>query len=152
MGKQPTEKIAVERSIWINAPRERAWLAVTDPQQLTMWYATYYAWEIPTLQVGAQVKFFNGPDDILHATIEVIDPPREFTLRWEPDKTYPSMTLVTTFKLEEENGGTRATILESGYEGMPADEREEWMKATGEGYTMSMENLKAHVEGRPLPY
>lgn len=146
------EKMAVERSVWINAPRERVWQAVTDPAQLTQWYATYYAWEIPNLQVGAPIKFHNGPDDVLNATIAVLDELKEFTVRWEPDKTYPNMSLMTSFLLAEENGGTRVTISESGYEHLPPAERQQWMDATGGGYTMSMENLKAHVEGRSLPY
>jgi uncharacterized protein YndB with AHSA1/START domain len=145
-------KVTVEHSIWINAPRERAWLAVTDPKQLTQWYATQFAWEIPSLQVGAVIKFYNAADDIVHATIEVVDPPHQFTVRWEPDKTYPAMTLVTSFILEEENGGTRATITESGYEALPEAERQAWVDATDGGYSMSIENLKAHVEGRSLPF
>jgi uncharacterized protein YndB with AHSA1/START domain len=146
------EKIAVERSVWIHAPINRVWLAVTDAQQLSQWYATYYKWEIPSLKVGAQVKFFNGENDIVHATIVVVDPPREFTVRWEADKNYPSMSLVTSFRLAEENGGTRATIFESGYEMMPETERQEWIEAVDKGYSMSVENWKAFVEGRPLPY
>jgi uncharacterized protein YndB with AHSA1/START domain len=148
------EKLAVERSVWIAAPRERAWLAVTEPEQLDRWYATYYCWEIPALQEGATVKFYNKDDatDNQLATIEVIDPPRQFTLRWQPDPEYPATTLVTTFILEEENGGTRVTISESGYETLPDDQRQKWLEATAKGYTMSMENLKAHVEGRSLPF
>jgi uncharacterized protein YndB with AHSA1/START domain len=146
------EKIAVERSIWINAPRERVWQAVTQPEQLTKWYATEYAWEIPVLQVGATVKFHNSATEILLARIEVVDPPHQFTIRWQPDKEYPAMSLVTSFLLQEENGGTRATISESGYELLPDDVRQQWMDATGGGYTMSMENLRAYAEGRSLPY
>ena len=146
------EKIAVERSIWVDAPIERAWRAVTDPEQLTRWYATYYAWEIPALMVGATLKFHNSDTEILHATIEVVDPPREFTVRWQADATYPTMNLVTSFLLATENQGTRVTISESGYEHLPEAERQQWMDATGGGYTMSMENLKAHLEGRDLPH
>jgi len=147
------EKIAVERSIWIDAPTERVWQAVTEPEQLNRWYATFYHWDIPALRVGETVKFFNkdNPSDVQVATIHVVDPPREFTLRWEPNPQYPEVTLVTSFLLQAENGGTRATILESGYENMPIAERQAWLDATGEGYTMSMENLKAHLEGRPIP-
>jgi uncharacterized protein (TIGR02246 family) len=144
------EKLAVERTIWIAAPRERAWRAVTEPEQLNRWYATYYHWHIPALQVGATVKFYNKDDetDMQLATIEVVDPPRQFTLRWQPDREYPAMTLVTTFRLKEENGGTSVTISESGYEAMPAEARQRWLEAVGQGYSMSVENLKAHVEGR----
>jgi hypothetical protein len=32
-------KMAIERSIWIAAPRERVWQAVTDPAQIVQWFA-----------------------------------------------------------------------------------------------------------------
>ena len=148
------EAIAVERSIWIDTSRQKAWRAVTEPEQLNKWYATYYHWDIPNLQVGTQVKFYNKADvnDMQIAKIEVADAPRQFTVRWQPDKLYPAMILFTTFKLEDENGGTRVTIIESGYEAIPAAERQQWLDATGGGYTMSMENLKAHLEGRAIPH
>jgi uncharacterized protein YndB with AHSA1/START domain len=144
------QNVAVERSIWIAAPPERVWQAITDPQQLDKWYATQYKWEIPALQVGARVTFYNSDTDILHATIEVLAPLREWRLRWDPVEQ--GVVLVTTFRLEEEDGGTRATIIETGYEAVPADQRQEWLDSVSSGYTMSMENLKAHVEGRPLPH
>jgi uncharacterized protein YndB with AHSA1/START domain len=148
--------IAVERSIWIDAPRERAWRAVTEPEHLDKWYATYYRWDIPALAVGATVRFY-GKDatahtDVQTATIETVDPPRQFTLRWQADPKYPAVSLVTSFLLADENGGTRMTIHESGYEDVPEDERQSWLDATGGGYGMSVENLKAYLEGRPLPH
>ena len=148
------EAIAVERSIWIATSIERAWQAVTDPQQLNRWYATYYHWDIPSLQVGATVKFYNkdNPEDHQIATIEVVDPLQQFTLRWQPDRQYPEVTLVTSFLLAEENDGTRVTIHESGYEALSDDLRQQWLDATGNGYTMSMENLKAFLEGRSIPH
>lgn len=148
-------ELVVERSIWINAPREKAWRAVTEPAHLDVWYANCCRWEIPALEVGGKVKFFHkdaANTDILNATIVVLDPPREFTLRWEPDQTYPEVTLVTSFRLAVEQNGTRVTIHESGYEKMPEDVRLQWMDATGLGYAGSVENLKALLEGTPLPH
>jgi uncharacterized protein YndB with AHSA1/START domain len=144
------EKGTVERSIWIAAPRERVWRAITDPTQLEKWYATNFKWEIPALHVGATVTFYHSDADILHATIEVVDPLRQFQLGWAPVEQ--GVVLVTTFLIEEENGGTRATITETGYELLPEDQRRQWIDSTAAGYTMSMENLKAHVEGRPIPH
>jgi uncharacterized protein YndB with AHSA1/START domain len=144
------EKAAVERSIWIATPCERAWRAITEPEQLTQWYATNYAWDIPALQVGAKVKFHNSDTEILHATIEVVEPPHQFRLRWDPYEN--GITLVTTFILAEENGGTRATITETGYELVPEHQRQQWIDSTSDGYRMSMENLKASLEGQPLPH
>ena len=72
----------------------------------------------------------------------VLDPPHEFTLRWGPTPDYPQVALVTSFLLSEEGGGTRATIREMGYEQVPAEERQQWLDATG-GYAISVENLRA---------
>jgi uncharacterized protein YndB with AHSA1/START domain len=46
--------LAAERTIWIDAPRERVWRAITTPEQLNQWYAPGSTWEIPTLRMGAQ--------------------------------------------------------------------------------------------------
>jgi uncharacterized protein YndB with AHSA1/START domain len=149
-------KRGVECSIWIAAPRERVWRAVTEPAQLDLWYANCCGWEIPALRTGATVTFYNADtganEDSLRATIEVLNPPRQFTLRWEPDATYPTMTLITTFLLEEQHGGTRVTIHETGYEALPDDLRRQWLDQMREGYTMSVENLQALLEGRSIPY
>jgi hypothetical protein len=59
--------------------------------------------EIPALQVGTTVKLYNKDDRITHqiASIEVVDPPRQFALRWQPDPHYSAMTLVRIFMLEQ---------------------------------------------------
>ncbi|MBP1994878.1 SRPBCC domain-containing protein [Paenibacillus eucommiae] len=75
---------------------------------------------------------------------EAVVPLQRFALRWELGS--PDHAMVTTFLLAEENGGTRVTITETGYE------TREQAKPTEEGYAMSLENLKAHLEGRRLPY
>lgn len=135
--------LAVKRSIWISAPRERAWQAVTQADQLEQWYAPTFSWDIPRLEVGARLTFYNSETDILHATIEILDPPHRFRLRWDGDPQ-----LVTTFTLVEENKGTRVTIHESGYGADDQAARDQVNK----GYGMSMENLKAFLEGRPIPF
>lgn len=105
---------------------------------------------IPALAVGGRIKFHNSDTEVLQATIEVVNPPHEFTVRWDASVHY-GVVLVTSFLLAAEAGGTRVTIRESGYERVPADERQQWLDATGGGYTMSMENLKAYVESWSLP-
>lgn len=150
--KEIDHSIVVERSIWIPAPRERVWQAVTTPAGLNAWYAPGSTWEIPMLKLGATVAFHHVSSETLHATIDVLDPMDEFGLRWQPDKTYPQLVLVTCFILEDEQNGTRMTMTECGYEALPEDARQEWVDSTNAGYGMSMENLKAHLEGRSIPH
>ena len=141
----------VERPVWIAASREQVWAAITDPAQLTKWYAPGCPWQIPTLEVGETVKFYNTETDILVATIDEVDKPHRFALRWQPDETYPAAVVTTTFILEEVNSGTRATIMESGFEALPETIRQERIDQTIGAYDFSMENLKAYLEGRDVP-
>jgi uncharacterized protein YndB with AHSA1/START domain len=144
--------LAAERTIWIASSRERVWQAITDPKQLDVWYAPGSTWAIPLLKVGAVVTFQPASSEIMSATIDFLDPMDEFVLRWQPDKTYPEVILVTTFFLEDENGGIRMTINECGYAALPEDIRQEWVDGTNDCYGMSIENLKALVEGRSIPH
>jgi uncharacterized protein YndB with AHSA1/START domain len=140
------EALAVERSVSINAPRQRVWRAITDPAQLEQWYAPGCPWEIPALQVGATVKFHNTDTDIQLATIEDLEPLHRFTLRWELDPAHPGITLLNSFLLEEENGNTRVTVSQAGYESLPDGMREEQLRQDADAYTAIAESLKSYVE------
>lgn len=134
-------------SCWIATSPERAWQAITDPKQLEQWFAPGCAWEIDTLAVGGIVKFYNTPDDIALHTIEILDPPREFALRWyEQDNP-----MLTTFRLTAENGGVRVTVIESGFAALPVAVRAKRLEQTALGYAGSLENLQALLEGRSVP-
>jgi uncharacterized protein YndB with AHSA1/START domain len=138
------DKLTVERSIWINASRERVWSAITDPEQLGIWFAPGAKWEIPNLKIGGTVKFYNTETDIAVHIIEVLNPPREFSLSWEEE----GRGMRTTFLLEEEKNGTRVTIVESGFELLREEIRQKRFNETTKGYGMSLQNLKAHVEAQ----
>jgi uncharacterized protein YndB with AHSA1/START domain len=138
------ETIAIERSIWINAPREHVWQAITAAEQIRQWWGDDH-WEIEHLEVGGLVKF-GDPDDLMTAIIDVLDPPREFTLQWPPQEQYYSIPMITTFLLEEENGGTRVTVRETGFEGLPDEVRQERIDQTAESYVTVLVSLKDFIE------
>lgn len=146
------EMVTVVCSIWIPALPERVWQAVTEGEQLSCWYSPGSPWEITELKAGETVYFHHSPNKYhdssevvtMRAVIETVDPQRIFALRWDLGASDPAM--VTTFIVKAENDGTQATITETGYES------EEQAKQTKEGYAMSLENLKAFIEGTKLPY
>jgi hypothetical protein len=72
------ETLAIERSVLIAASPQAVWSANTEPKHLEQWYAPGCPWEIPALQPGATIKFHNTDTDIQLATIEVLEPLREF--------------------------------------------------------------------------
>src|SRR5690349_24910603 len=122
------ERATVERSIWIDAPRERVWQAVTEPAQLAQWF-------LPPM-IGAQMKrdesgltfVLMGDMAIPIAALEAAEPPRQATIR-----TMPDQLLAITYALADENGGTRVTVTMSGFERLPEDAREDRLLPSGMG-------------------
>jgi len=146
------EEAAVVRSIWIDAQQSKVWRAVTDPEMLEQWYAPGSPWEISELQPGAAVFFHLKPSPhnqlsdtlTIEGRIEAAEEPARLSIRWQ---TEPTVETLITFLLSEEIGGTRVRIIEGRYVSLPGSDTEE-----GEGFMMSLENLKALVEGRRLPH
>ena len=102
--------------------------------------------EIDVLQVGGIIKF-GGPADLMTGTIDVLNPPHEFAIKWPPQAQYHSIPMVTRYRLMEENGGTRLTVRKTGFEAMPDDIRQERIDSTKRGYEQVLAQLKAYVEG-----
>jgi uncharacterized protein YndB with AHSA1/START domain len=139
------ETLTVERTIWINAPRERVWQAITTAGQIQQWWGGDDHWEISALEVGGVIKF-GDPDDLMTATIGVLDPPHQFTIQWPPQEQYHSIAMSTTYLLEEENGGTQVIVRETGFEALPDDIRQKRFDQTSEGYATVLAGLKEFVE------
>jgi len=136
------DKITIERSIWINAPRERVWQAISDPAQIEQWFAP----GTPISVKDSIVSVRMGEMDVEVALIEVNDPPRQFTTRSLPDRL-----ITTTYTLEEENGGTRFTVTESGLEALDEETRQTRLTQDSFGWEQALENLNAYIDGKPLP-
>ena len=117
------QTVELKRSIWINAPRERVWLAVTDPAQIQAWFAP----NTPISMNGSRVSI----------TINDQEPER---------------TIATTYLLEEENGGTRFTVIETGLEALPEDARQKHLEQDGAGWVQALANLHAYIDGKALPH
>ena len=140
------EKLTVERRIWIDAPRERVWQAITTAEEIRQWWGGDDHWEFSALEIGGVIKF-GDPADLMIATIAVLDPPHEFRIEWPPQEQYHSIPIYTTYVLIEENGGTGVTVSETGFEALPDDIRQKRFDSTAQGYETVLAGLKAFVEG-----
>lgn len=140
------EKLAVERSIWINAPRERVWQAVTDPQQIPQWFLPAVPMPMVRHDDGT-LAMQMGEMEVGIAILESLNPPQKVTCRGLPDRL-----VVTTYTLEEETGGTRVTVTMTGFESLPEDARLDRLNVSGKAWEQALENLKAYVTGMELPF
>lgn len=147
--REAKDGLAIERSIWVDAPRERVWQAITDPKQLQAWYSPTTPWLLSALEVGGKFYVYNieTETEMYAEIIERLDPPHQLVTR-----TAAETTQVTTWRLDEEKGGTRVTITNSGYELQSEGTRHQNVEQNAFGFGMALANLKAYNEGKELPY
>jgi uncharacterized protein YndB with AHSA1/START domain len=104
------------------AAREEVWAAITEPEQISKWFGTETELD---LRAGGE-GVFRWDDTEVRVTVEEVSPPSRFSYRWEPSQT-PSggPTTLVAFELEEIPGGTRLSLVESGFANLPAPSRQE---------------------------
>lgn len=142
---------AIERSIWIKAPINRVWQAVTEPEQIAQWFSPGTPWRGTGLHVGGQISAYDpetGADTHVEV-IEKVEAPHQFMTRSRAEP--PALPQTTVWTLAEEDGGTRLTITNAGYELEPDATRASTMEQNAFGFGMMLENFKAFIEGQQLP-
>ena len=147
--RESPQKLAVERSIWIDAPRERVWQAITDPAQIGQWFSPGTEWRGTGLHVGGRISVYNAEtdSDMYTQVIDALEAPRRLVTRQEDPPQH-----LTIWSLNEEDGGTRLTLTYTGFENEPDDARHNNMEQNAFGFGMMLENLKAQIEGESLPF
>jgi uncharacterized protein YndB with AHSA1/START domain len=144
----------IEKQIRLDSPRSRVWRALTDSQQFGEWFGVKL--EGP-FKPGAPIhgKMTNkGYEHVaFEAIVEKIDPERLFSFRWRPYAIDPNVdyskeprTLVT-FTLEPADGATVLTVVESGFDGIPASRREKAFEMDSKGWGAQMGNIQKYLAG-----
>jgi uncharacterized protein YndB with AHSA1/START domain len=83
--------------------------------------------------------------------IERMEPEHTFSYRWlpyaiDPKRDYSKETkTLVEFTLEEVEGGTRLTVVESGFDLVPADRRDEAFKMHTGGWEGQLKNIQNYV-------
>ncbi len=142
----------IERKAVLKAPRSRVWRAIADAEE----FGTWFGMKIEGAFVeGAAVRGRITHPGYEHLTmglqVERIEPERYFSVRWHADSNDPAIeyssdpaTLVE-FRLEDAEGGTLLTIVESGFDQFPLARRAEALRNNGEGWTHQMLSIERHV-------
>lgn len=102
--------LSVERTIHIDASRERVFELLTDVAQMPRW--------IPVVtfepRVGGRFEMVNG-DWIAEGTVTAIDPPNSLAYTWDwRNQPLGALTHVS-FDLVDDAGGTLLTLRHSGF-------------------------------------
>jgi uncharacterized protein YndB with AHSA1/START domain len=88
---------------------------------------------------------------MLEMLVERIQPERLFSYRWHPYAVDPKVdysvepTTLVEFHLDDANEGTLLTIVESGFDRIPASRRAEAFRMNDAGWTSQAKKLERYV-------
>jgi uncharacterized protein YndB with AHSA1/START domain len=113
-----TTQYQIEREIEIDAPIEVVWRTITEPDQITQWFADKVELEVKPGALG-YMGFGEQGGPVL---VETVEPPTRFSFRWNhPAGEQPAAgnSLLVEFTLVSEGDQTRLRVVESGLEPLP---------------------------------
>jgi uncharacterized protein YndB with AHSA1/START domain len=113
-----TAEYQIERETVIDAPVEVVWRTITEPDQISLWFADTVELEVKPGARGYMGFGEQGGPVI----VESVDPPTRFSFRWNhPAGEEPTAgnTLLVEFTLIGEGQRTRLRVVESGLHRLP---------------------------------
>lgn len=156
----------IEKQVVLRASLDRVWRAISDAAEFGQWFGvrfdgpfvagTAVTGTITPTTVDADVARLQEPHAGNRATwhIVAVEPPRRFAYRWHPfavdaDVQDEPMTLVE-FTLAETPEGVLLTIVESGFDALPAARRSSAFEANSGGWAHQAELVREYLAlGRP---
>ena len=145
----------IEKQTVVRAPLAKVWNALGDPAEFGAWFGLKLE---GSFTPGARVKGKLTNPEYAHLTFEIdlaeVVPQELFSYRWHPYAIDPKVdysqepTTRIEFRLEEVKEGTRVTIVESGFDAIPAERRAETFRMNDDGWTQQIENLARHAAAK----
>jgi len=122
----------IEKKVTLRAPRSRVWRAIASAEEFGAWFGVKLE---GAFAAGGKTRGKITSPGYEHLTLEVlverIDPERYLAFRWHPYAIDPKVdyssepTTLVEFSLEEKDGATELTIVESGFDRVPLARRGE---------------------------
>jgi len=144
----------IERTVVIDAPRERVWRALANAEEFGTWFGANLKGQAfaPGKRARGQLTFAGYEHVYFDVVIDRMEPPSLLSYRWHPYNLDPSVdyekeqpTLVT-FTLEESPGkGTVLTVVETGFDNVPPGRRLEAFRMNSAGWKSQLDKFVRHV-------
>lgn len=138
----------IERTIVLKASRSRVWRALTDSKEFGTWFRALL--DTPFLlgqKTTGRITYPGYEHMAFEAIVDRIEPETVFAFRWPPGADAAPDTPMTRveFTLSDVEGGTKLTVIESGFDQLPADVRDKAFRDNEGGWTEQMKNIEAYV-------
>jgi uncharacterized protein YndB with AHSA1/START domain len=149
-----SETDRIERSIAINAPRERVWSALSNAEEFGSWFGVNLKGMsfAPGQRTRGQITYPGYEHIWFDVVVERVEPQELLSYRWHPyavdpavDYTGEEPTLVTFTLKDAPGNGTLLTVVESGFDKVPPQRRLEAFRMNSRGWDGQMENIARHL-------
>lgn len=144
----------IERSVIINAPRERVWRALTNAEEFGTWFGANLKGQsfVPGQRARGQITICGHEQVYFDVVIERIEPKDLFSYHWHPYPVDPAVDYTkeqptsVIFTLKDAPGnGTLLTVVESGFDNVPPHRRLDAFRMNSRGWEGQLHNIVRHV-------
>jgi uncharacterized protein YndB with AHSA1/START domain len=143
----------IERKILLKAPRARVWRALFDAGEFGTWFGLDLHGQ--TMAAGERVRgpcTYPGYEHLsCEMLIERVQPESLLSWRWHPAALNPSVdysqepTTLVVFELQEVENGTLLTVVETGFDSLPAERRAQALRINSSGWDEQMVSIEKHL-------
>ncbi|MDQ6810181.1 MAG: SRPBCC family protein [Verrucomicrobiota bacterium] len=142
----------IRKEAHLKAPRSRVWGALTDHREFSEWFGVKLESPFAVRTTTKGHMTIPGYEHIrFEATVQKLEPETYFSYTWhpyaiDPDVDYANETpTLVEFNLEEKDGGTLLTVIESGFAKLPAHRRDEAFRMNDDGWAQQLKDIEEHV-------
>lgn len=152
----PSSTDRIEKTIELKTPLGRVWRAISDYREFGQWFRVNLEGPfVPGQSTRGRIAYPGYEHLVMEVMVQKMEPERLLYFHWHPYAIDPSVdyskeppTLVE-FTLEPIAGGTRLTLVESGFDALPASRRDLAFRMNDGGWTAQMKNIETHVRDAP---
>jgi uncharacterized protein YndB with AHSA1/START domain len=142
----------IEQRVVLRSPRTRVWRAIANAEEFGTWFRVKLEGAfIEGKPIQGKMAIPGYEHMTMELLVERIDPEQYFSYRWHPYAIDPAVdysaepTTLVEFKLEEVDGGTAVTIVESGFDRIPLARRAEAFRMDSQGWAGQIKNIERYV-------
>jgi len=145
----------IDKDILIDAPVETVYRVITEPGQISQWFAD--AADLDPVPGGQGLLTFEDRATTqrmaVRLTVTAAEPPHRLAYRWDyPDGEQPDEgnSLLVEFTLAAEGAGTRLRVTESGFAALrgPDADKAGYYEAHDKGWDAHLTSLQGYVAGQ----
>ena len=147
-----SETDRIEKNIELKAPIARVWRALTDHKEFGEWFRVALEGPFVPGELSRGHITWPGYEHLKwEAQIQKMEPQTFFSFTWHPYAIDPAVDYSTEpstlveFTLKKSATGTLLTVVESGFDKIPAHRRAEAFRMNDNGWGVQMKNIEIHL-------